>query len=85
MKKSLRIHHEQRLKKKRSNYFVSGKTDKQKGMVFITPKLCSCPACGNERKHFNCVTKQEFISDVQFREDLKEIEHQQILKQKSKF
>lgn len=27
-------------------------TDKQIGMLAATPKMCSCPMCGNQRKHW---------------------------------
>lgn len=27
-------------------------TDKQIGMLAHTPKMCSCPACGNQRKYW---------------------------------
>lgn len=29
------------------------------GMVAHTPKTCSCPCCGNPRKHFGLKTRQE--------------------------
>ena len=52
MSKAERKHHEKRLKAKRSKYFMaSGRTPKQQGKVYHTPALCSCPTCGNPRKH----------------------------------
>ena len=29
------------------------------GRTATTPKMCSCPGCGNERRHFGHVTRQE--------------------------
>ena len=35
-----------------------------------TPKRCSCPMCGNPRKHFGQKTLQEMRSDINFTEQL---------------
>lgn len=34
-------------------------TEKTTGLLKDCTKLCSCPACGNPRKHFNELTLQE--------------------------
>lgn len=47
------IHDTERLKVKRSKYSGRGKT------VLQTPAVCSCPMCGNQRKHFGERTVQE--------------------------
>ena len=36
-------------------------------------KMCSCTACGNPRKHFKEKTIQEKINDIDFKEEIEEI------------
>lgn len=49
-KRGIRIHHHERLKKNRKNYWGGNLSDKHNGMVADTPKICSCWMCGNARK-----------------------------------
>lgn len=39
-----------------------------------TSKPCSCPACGNPRKHFNSVTRQESLADLKLKEALRDLD-----------
>ena len=54
----------ERLKKKRSKYYGgwAGESGRTLGLTYRTPKLCSCPMCGNPRKHFGLLTKQELVA-----------------------
>jgi len=57
---AIRIHHEQRLKKKRASYwFGDKKSGRSARMVIDTPKPCSCWMCGNPRKHLGEKTLKE--------------------------
>jgi hypothetical protein len=74
---SLRRHHYNRLKSKRENlhYWGRGYNDSSSwckaslGIAVNTPKNCSCYMCGNPRKHWKEVTRQELkandIKDTQ--------------------
>jgi len=45
---------------KNLRYFSYGfTTDRLQGMLYHARKLCSCPMCGNSRKHFGELTVQE--------------------------
>jgi hypothetical protein len=61
MSKSIRRHHAQRLKAKRKKYNrVEGKSNPRLlGMLVHSAAICSCWMCGNPRKHFGEVTRQE--------------------------
>jgi hypothetical protein len=60
-KRAWRRHHRKRLLKKREKYWTTGWNSyfygnepperKRVSRVVDTPKPCSCPACGNQRKH----------------------------------
>ncbi len=64
-----RRHDAARLKHNRKNYWYNGKSygreglsrmsEKQLGQVVQHPQVCSCPMCGNPRKHFGERTIQE--------------------------
>ena len=62
-------HHENRLKKYTkkiiSTWFSSEPTKEQNGKKYYVHAYgCSCPACGNPRKHFNDKTIQEKKADI---------------------
>ncbi len=67
--RAIRLHHIERLKHNRKNYYghhrVYGKegithmSAKELNRVVFTPALCSCPKCGNPRKFFGELTIQE--------------------------
>lgn len=50
--KAFRRHHMHRLKKKRVAWYGDVRN-------YHTPKMCSCPMCGNPRRHFGELTRQE--------------------------
>lgn len=52
--RSERRHHIERLKEARKRYWSrpSPMTDKDLGSVVQHPQACSCPGCGNPRRHF---------------------------------
>lgn len=52
---------EERLKKARKRYWglVNNESAKSIGILLHTPKVCSCPMCGNPRKYFGKKTIQE--------------------------
>jgi hypothetical protein len=58
-KRAIRRHHYQRLKRKRKNYWYRNLSDRHLGIVVNTPRVCSCPLCGNPRRHWNEMTVQE--------------------------
>jgi len=68
MDRALRRHHEQRIKQKIKDYYSGWpKTSpRATGMIATTRQLCSGPCCGNPRKHFKELTKQEKIHDLCF-------------------
>jgi hypothetical protein len=69
MKRSIRRHHYQRLKKKQKyrhywQYILSGLGNNISPKKYFairanTPVRCSCVCCGNPRRHFGEVTLQE--------------------------
>jgi len=50
--------------------------DKERAIRYLlhTRKPCSCPGCGNPRRHEGEVTKQELFSLWELQEQLKELE-----------
>lgn len=87
MSRSIRRHHEARLKNNRKLYYGNGRitdwverdnhggeiyhfqermvmTQSALGRVLSTPKPCSCHMCGNPRKYFKDVTRQELIHRI---------------------
>lgn len=57
--KSQRIHDAQRIKAKRMQDHYTGIYVARRPQDYNTPKPCSCPMCGNPRKHFGELTIQE--------------------------
>ena len=73
--RALRRHHYQRLKRKRRDHYGGygrHRTDAQ-GMLANTATLCSCWMCGNPRKYFGEVTRQETLTALNFAEQWDEI------------
>lgn len=54
-----RIHDAERIKAKRKSNNHVQQTPKSIGKALHTPASCSCPMCGNPRKHFGERTIQE--------------------------
>ena len=83
-KSAINRHHIARLKNKYKHYhIVTGWADlfdlesveakRRIGMALQTPAPCSCPMCGNARKHFHARTIKE-VSDLQyFKLELKDL------------
>lgn len=66
-------------KVKANKWEIEGKTtDQSEDKVFIGKMAsthgasCSCPMCGNPRRYFKEITKQEKKSNENFREQIKE-------------
>ena len=61
MSRGQRIHHAQRIKAKRSNYYrgVHAGDARRIGMLVNTATVCSCFMCGNPRRHFGGPPIQE--------------------------
>lgn len=60
MKRAIRRHHRERLKKKRKCYYNgwAGISPSNIGKMVNTPKTCSCSGCGNPRNH-KCKNKEK--------------------------
>lgn len=72
--RALRRHHRERLKATRRFYWGRGRgagsaSDKTLGMALSTAAPCSCPLCGNPRRHFGEMTLQELRADEALRRD----------------
>jgi hypothetical protein len=68
MSRAIRRHHAKRIKDRVRRmikdtwgdlYQTTVDDPRHVGMVAHTPKTCSCPCCGNPRKHFGLKTRQE--------------------------
>ena len=66
--RAIRRHHAQRLKNKLKKYHGgwSGESPKNLGLTLKTRHSCSDYCCGNPRKHFKELTKQEKIKTLEF-------------------
>ncbi len=76
-KRSLRRYHYRRLKKERSWYyrhFDEGPwNDKAQGQLATTAVNCSCRSCGNPRRHFKYITRQEYLSYLNYVDDCNDL------------
>lgn len=70
-KRAIRRHHRWRLKKNRKNYY-GGNYEGRESKLIDTPTPCSCPMCGNPRRWWNELTKQEKLDAVRCREEMEE-------------
>ena len=71
MKRALRRHHYGRLKhlrKKRWGYWAWHMPEKLAGLYANTACVCSCWMCGNPRRKFKAITRQEYIANIKFLE-----------------
>lgn len=71
--RAVRRHHVARLKAKRKNYWGYRYLDdsmsaKRLGMIVQTPCNCSCDMCGNPRKFYGALTRQEVIHTINLKE-----------------
>lgn len=73
--RAIRRHHVARLKNNRKNYYGTNRVYGTEGITQMTPdrlgkvsqypKDCSCPMCGNPRKHFSEITCKEKIHIIE--------------------
>ena len=70
--RALRRHHYQRLKRKRRNHYggYGRHRSNAQGRLANTATLCSCWMCGNPRKYFGEVTRQEILAALNFAEQM---------------
>lgn len=71
MKRALRRHHMERMKQKATRLYGGYAAGRPKsiGRLANTRVPCSCYMCGNPRKHFLEITKQEKLADIEAREN----------------
>lgn len=73
MDRSERRAHESRIKRRVRRYYNwwAGGSERATGKVAQSRKLCSCWACGNPRRHFGTLTRQEvrLVEDINTWED----------------
>ena len=65
--KNYRLHQRMRIRRKRLAHvwirFAVDKGDRRMmGIYAKTPVICSCPWCGNPRRHFRTETRQEITA-----------------------
>ena len=71
MKRAIRRHHYSRLKhlrKKRLEYWDWHMPENLEGLYATTACVCSCFMCGNPRRKFKAITRQEYIANLKFLE-----------------
>ena len=75
MNRALRRHHYQRLKRKRRHYYggYGRHRDDVQGKLARTAPSCSCWMCGNPRKYFGELTRQETLAALKFTEQWGEV------------
>jgi rubrerythrin len=67
MKRAERRHHNKRIKKNRRIHWGRKLNEKELGSVVDTPTPCSCPMCGNPRRHFGTKTVQEIRAEQEYK------------------
>lgn len=72
MRRALRRHHVARLKAARRFHWGRDLRHDAKvlGQVVDTPCPCSCRMCGNPRRYFEPMTRQELVGQLAFAEQL---------------
>lgn len=65
-------YHKQRKKRQVRKYWGGVFSDDVAmiGKIATTPCMCSCPLCGNPRRHFRKLTLNERRSDIYMKEQL---------------
>ena len=73
--RSLRRHHNERLKSKRKDYhgWNGDSTPRIRGIYLNTPAPCSCWMCGNERKYFGNRTRKEILQLEIFKKEMSDV------------
>lgn len=73
-KRAIRRHHNKRLKSKRCLYHCFGDDKPLEGaalgLALNNPARCSCPVCGNPRRHFGELTIQEKKRRINIEQEL---------------
>jgi rubredoxin len=84
MNSAIRRHHYERRKAAAKYLFQyiykgpSAECAQDEGMMGLwanTRVPCSCPLCGNPRKHFNEITNQEYLAKISEEEQWQELQH----------
>ena len=75
MRRSLRRFHTRRIQKRRvRNMLLTHQPTKDEiGVAKKTACRCSCPMCGNPRRHFGEITRQEKLAILKEKEGLCEL------------
>ncbi len=77
MKRAQRRHHYKRLKllrKKKWAHWNWHMSDEHAGFYASTACVCSCWMCGNPRRKFKAITRQEYFANIRFVEECLESE-----------
>lgn len=77
-KRAIRRHHRERLKQKRRSYWMAFDpycdypivNNERVVRLINTPTPCSCDLCGNPRRHFGEISKQEKIANLIMADEL---------------
>jgi hypothetical protein len=73
---AFRRHHRWRLYRRRKDYYNGWGSDspRVRGLVYNTPKPCSCPGCSRnwERRNMGHVTRQEKKAEMQMQEEIRD-------------
>ena len=67
MSRATRIHHQKRIKQKvakRIRCWNRTLNSKRIGIEANTRAICSCHKCGNPRKYYGTITRQEELFDI---------------------
>jgi len=59
-------------RKSRFTYHYVSDNPRHQAVQLETPCICSCCGCGNPRKHFKVVTRQEVLAEMDIEEYYKE-------------
>jgi hypothetical protein len=64
--RALRRHHLERMKRKVADYYLGYAKGNPRliGRLAHTRTICSCPMCGNPRRHFKIKTRQELLAEA---------------------
>ncbi len=76
MKRAVRRHHYKRLKLLRKKKWIFWNwhiSDRISGIYANTACRCSCWMCGNPRRKFKAISRQEFIANIVFVEGCLEV------------
>lgn len=85
-KRALRRHHRERIRKAREeqlkqwHFHPSDDLEARKKWIYNASRFmintcpnCSCPMCGNPRRHFSVITRQEQRNKLNFEEEVNDL------------